>query len=51
MKNEDVEISSLLKSKDFDELNEGEQRFVLSEFGSRHKYDEMREALKDRSRN
>ncbi len=49
MKDEEFEISSLLKSKDFEALNTEEQAFVLSEFGSREKYQAMRVVLMDQS--
>lgn len=49
MKDEEFEISSLLKSKDSDALNAEEQVFVISEIGSREKYNELRKIILDQS--
>lgn len=49
MKDEEFDISFLLKTKGFDALNAEEQIFVVSEFGSREKYEAMREVLMDQS--
>ena len=49
MKDEEFDISSLLKSKDFDALNTDEQAIIISEFGSREKYNELRKIILDQA--